>query len=196
MRTTYKLKKGLNIPLKGYAAMCSYLNETGTLYEIKPTDFHHITPKLLVREGDAVLAGSPVFCDKSYPQMVCTSPVSGTISSIVRKEKRRLAGIRIVPDNKEEKVTFAVVSPESLDQEKIKELLLASGCWMWITRRPYGTPARPTEQPLHIYISCFDTAPLAPNYDYAFADEEEALKMGLRVMERLCPGRVHLWLSD
>ena len=84
---------------------------------------------------------------------------------------------------------FPADAPENLHVEKIKELLLQSGCWPLITRRPYGTIARPEEQPLHIYISCFDTAPLAPDYDFAFADEEEALRMGLRCHETVLSGK-------
>lgn len=196
MGTCYKLKKGLDIPMKGQAAMFVDPPVSGTLYELKPADFKNVIPKLLVHEGDAVLAGSPVYCDKACPEMVFTAPVSGMVSSIVRGEKRKLTGIRIVPDNKNNKAVFSVGAPEDLAPESVREILLASGCWPFIIRRPYGTPARPGEEPGHIYISCFDSAPLAPDYDFVFAAEEEALQMGLRVMERLCPGKVHLGLSD
>lgn len=195
MSSHFTLRKGLNIPLKGEALLRMDLEDTCTSYALKPSDFPHLVPKLLVHEGDTVLAGSPVFCNKAYPHMVFTSPVSGTVQEIVRGEKRKLTAIRIAADGKNQKVLFPVDIPENLSPERIKELLLESGCWPFITRRPYGTVARPEEQPLHIYISCFDTAPLAPDLDFAFAAEEEALAMGLRVMERLCPENVHLGLS-
>lgn len=195
MNHRFILKKGLNIPLKGEASLRMDSEDACGLYALKPSDFPYLTPKLLVHEGDTVLAGSPVFCNKAYPSMVFTSPVSGTVQEIIRGDKRKLKAICITADGKNERILFPADAPENLHVEKIKELLLQSGCWPLITRRPYGTIARPEEQPLHIYISCFDTAPLAPDYDFAFADEEEALRMGLRVMERFCPGNVHLGLS-
>lgn len=196
MDACYKLRKGLDIPLRGEALTMTYPSISSPLYELKPTDFRQLIPKLLVREGDPVMAGSPVFCDKDHPEILFTSPISGTVKQIVRGEKRKLTGIRIVPDGRNDRVRFPVTSPEELDEDKIRELLLQSGCWPLITRRPYGTLALPGETPKAIHISCFDTAPLAPQYDYAFAGEYDSLQMGLRVLDRLCPGKVHLVLSS
>lgn len=117
MSTCYKLRKGLDIPLKGQAAMFVDPPVSGTLYELKPADFKNVIPKLLVHEGDAVLAGSPVYCDKAYPEIVFTAPVSGTVSSIVRGEKRKLTGIRIVPDNKNNKAVFRLAHRKILLRE-------------------------------------------------------------------------------
>lgn len=192
----YKLRRGLNIPLKGKADMITDPPVVSALYALKPTDFKHIVPKLLVREGDAVKAGSPVYCDKNRPEVRFTSPVSGTVQSIVRGEKRRLEAIEILDDGKNEFLQFPAEAPETMSAQKIRELLLESGCWPFIIRRPYGITAHPGETPKAVFISCFDSAPLAPDLDYAFADREEALKMGLRVMERLCQGKIHMGLSD
>ena len=195
MGACYKLRRGLDIPLRGEALTTTSPPVSSPLYELKPPDFRQITPKLLVREGDPVLAGSPVFCDKDHPEIFFTSPVSGIIRQIVRGEKRKLTGIRILSDGKDKRLRFPVTAPEDMDVSKIRELLLFSGCWPLITRRPYGTLALPGESPKVVHISCFDTAPLAPQYDYAFAGEYDSLQMGLRVLERLCPGKVHLALS-
>lgn len=192
----YKLRRGLNIPLTGKADMITDPPVVSALYALKPTDFKHIVPKLVVREGDAVKAGSPVYCDKNRPEVRFTSPVSGTVQSIVRGEKRRLEAIQILDDGKNEFLQFPAEAPETMSAQKIRELLLESGCWPFIIRRPYGITALPGETPKAVFISCFDSAPLAPDLDYAFADREEALEMGLRVLERLCPRNIHLGLSD
>ena len=142
MDACYKLRKGLDIPLRGEALTMTYPSISSPLYELKPTDFRQLIPKLLVREGDPVMAGSPVFCDKDHPEILFTSPISGTVKQIVRGEKRKLIGIRIVPDGRNDRVRFPVTSPEELDEDKIRELLLQSGCWPLITRRPYGTLAQ------------------------------------------------------
>ncbi|MFA5301676.1 MAG: Na(+)-translocating NADH-quinone reductase subunit A [Bacteroidales bacterium] len=192
----YKLRRGLNIPLKGKADTITDPPVISALYALKPTDFKHIVPKLLVREGDPLLAGSPVYCDKNRPEVRFTSPVSGTVQSIVRGEKRRLEAIHILSDGKNDFLKFPAEAPETMAAQKIRDLLLESGCWPFITRRPYGITPHPGEIPKAVFISCFDSAPLAPDLDYAFAGCEEALNMGLRVLERLCPGNIHLGLSD
>lgn len=196
MCASYKLRKGLNIPLQGEAVMMTAPPVSSPLYELKPSDFKNLTPKLLVKEGDPVQAGTPVYSHKDHPQMLFTSPVSGTVHQIVRGEKRKVTGIRIRPDGRNAGIRFTAGAPEDLPSERVRELLLQSGCWPLIIRRPYGIPAYPAETPRAVYISCFDSAPLAPRYDYTFAEAYDSLQMGLRVMERLCPGNVHLGLSD
>lgn len=196
MSASYKLRRGLDIPLKGCAHLMTAPLASSPLYTLKPCDFKNTTPKLLVREGDIVRAGSPVYCDKEHPGILFTAPVSGTIQRIVRGEKRKITGIQILADEEQMQEQFPVADPEQLTPERIRELLLQSGCWPLITRRPYGIPAHPGETPKAIYISCFDSAPLAPQYDYAFADSYESLRIGIQVLERLCPGKVHLGLWE
>ncbi len=194
MSDTITLKRGLDIPLKGKVDRKVAPIEPSTFYALKPTDFPHVTPQLTVNEGDAVLAGTPLFTHKELPQMKFTAPLSGTIHSIVRGPKRKILEILIAPDWSAGAVSFPVAPPEDLSPDQIKDLLLQSGCWPYITRRPYGMVAPPDEVPKAVFISCFDSAPLAPDYDFIYAQKLQALQMGLRVMERLCPGKVHLGL--
>ncbi|HPJ82776.1 MAG: Na(+)-translocating NADH-quinone reductase subunit A [Bacteroidales bacterium] len=196
MSACYKFRRGLDIPLKGSAHLMTAPLASSSLYTLKPGDFKNTIPKLLVREGDIVQAGSPVYCDKEHPEILFTAPVSGTIHAIVRGEKRKITGVQILADEEQMQELFPVADPEQITPERIRELLLQSGCWPLITRRPYGTPAHPGETPKAIYISCFDSAPLAPHYDFTFAESFESLLMGIRVLERLCPGKVHLGLRD
>ena len=98
MSNIIELKKGLNIPIAGKAVQKAKKVVIPDVVAVKPTDFRGLVPKLLVKEGDTVLAGSPVFADKTKPEILFTSPVSGTVSEIVRGEKRKLLEIRIKAD--------------------------------------------------------------------------------------------------
>ena len=87
MSNQLDLKKGLDIPVKGAAAQKVTKTVKPGVVAVKPTDFKGFLPRLLVKEGDRVLAGSPVLADKQKPQILVTSPVSGTVTSIVRGER-------------------------------------------------------------------------------------------------------------
>jgi Na+-transporting NADH:ubiquinone oxidoreductase subunit A len=97
MSKVIKIRKGLNIPLSGEAEKILQLAPRAASYAVSPTDFHGLTPKMLVREGDKVKAGSPLFFDKYNEDIIFTSPVSGTFSLLVRGDKRRILELRIDP---------------------------------------------------------------------------------------------------
>ena len=192
MSNIIELKRGLNIPIAGKAVQKAKMAITPDVVAVKPTDFRGLIPKLLVREGDTVLAGSPVFADKVKPEILFTSPVSGTVAEIVRGEKRKLLEIRIKADKEQKSVDFGVVKVSSLDEGQIKDLLLKSGLWPAIVQRPYGIIADPSAKPKDIFISAFSTAPLAANPEFALRDEFENIQTGINVLGKLTNGRVHV----
>lgn len=196
MRAYYRFRKGLDIPLAGAADRLMAPIEPSAYYAVKPPDFPHITPKLLIQEGDSVVAGTPLFASKDNPLLLFTAPISGTVTAIVRGAKRRILEIRIAPDGYDQALSFDVKTPEQATAEEIKSWLLSSGCWPYFIQRPYGLIANPQDAPKAIYISCFDSAPLAPDYDFMYDDKLEALQMGLRVLQVLCPRHVYLGLSS
>ncbi|MDR0384756.1 MAG: NADH:ubiquinone reductase (Na(+)-transporting) subunit A, partial [Prevotellaceae bacterium] len=67
MSRVIKFRKGLNIKLEGSAEKVLGTAPTSSAYAVKPADFHGLTPRLCVRQGDAVKAGTPVFFDKYRP---------------------------------------------------------------------------------------------------------------------------------
>ena len=95
MSNNIDLKKGLDIPIKGSAKPVVSKTVIPDTVAIVPDDFKGFTPRLLVKEGDRVLAGSPVLADKKRPEILITSPVSGTVKEIVRGDKRKLLEVRI-----------------------------------------------------------------------------------------------------
>lgn len=190
-----KLRKGLNIPIDGVPQPQIVKSIVSETYALKPTDFKGLIPKLVVREGDAVLAGTPIFIDKQRPEIKFTSPVSGVVSEIVRGEKRKLLEVRIKADSQIEYRKFDVPSIESLTPEQAKELLLESGMWAGIQQRPYGIIPSPDVEPKAIYISGFSTAPLAPDYDYTLRDDFDNIQTAVNVLSKIVPDKVHIGLN-
>ncbi len=190
MSNNLDLKKGLNIPLKGAAAPEVIKIVSPDTVAVKPTDFKGLVPRLLVKEGDAVKAGSPVMADKQRPEILLTSPVSGTVQQIVRGEKRKLLAVVVKADPKQDYVDFGTKAPASADETK--ELLLKSGLWGALIQRPYGVMAAPADTPKAIFISSFCTAPLAADFAFTLADSIKDLQAGIDALAKIAPVHVSL----
>ncbi|MGN1219495.1 MAG: Na(+)-translocating NADH-quinone reductase subunit A [Candidatus Cryptobacteroides sp.] len=196
MSNNIYLKKGLNIPISGAAAQKTKKVIVPDVVAVKPTDFRGLVPKLLVREGDKVLAGTPVLADKMSQNILLASPVSGTVTEIVRGEKRKLLEVRIKADKKQEYVDYGVKDPADMTAEQIKEAILAAGLWPAIIQRPYGIIANPDIKPKAIFISAFNTAPLAANPEFALKDEVSNIQTAVNALAKLTDGGVHFSLNS
>ena len=190
MSNQLDLKKGLDIPVKGAAAQKVVKTVKPGLVAVKPTDFKGLLPRLLVKEGDRVLAGSPVLADKQNPQILVTSPVSGTVAQIVRGDKRKLLAVLVKADDSQEYVDFGTAVPASADQ--VRALLLKSGLWGALIQRPYGIMANPDLKPKAIFISSFSTAPLAADTEFTLGDRLADIQAGVNALSLLTDGGVHL----
>lgn len=190
-----KLKKGLDLPIAG-AALCKVTKTVvPDVVAVKPTDFRGVVPRLLVHEGDPVMAGSPLFADKANPDIVFVSPVSGTVEAVVRGEKRKLLAVTVKSDGKNESVNYDFPKLAQLDRESAVRVLLASGLWPCIKQRPYGVVANPNVTPKAIFISAMNTAPLGADLDFALAKDFEAVQAGVELLRKLTDGGVHVSLS-
>ena len=196
MSNNIDLKGGLNIPISGTAAQKTKKTVVPDVIAVKPTDFKGIIPRLLVKEGDKVLAGSPVLADKKNPDILFTSPVSGTVTEIVRGEKRKLLEVRIKADAQQEFVDFGVHKPSEMAAADVKALLLQSGLWPSLIQRPYGILADPAISPKAIFVSAFTTAPLAAVPEFAFKDEIANIQTGINALGKLTDGGVHFSLCS
>lgn len=196
MSNNFELKKGLNIPISGVAAQKTKKVIVPELVAVKPTDFRGLVPRLLVREGDKVQAGSPVLADKESPEILFASPVSGTVTEVVRGEKRKLLEVRIKADKEQEFVDFGVAKVSALDAEDVKAALLKSGLWVTLVQRPYGIIAGPDVMPKAIFVSAFSTAPLAASAEYALKDDFDNIQTGINALAKLTKGGVHVSFSS
>ena len=195
MSQNFVLKKGLNIPVSGEAELRVSKTIAPGIVAVQPTDFKGFLPRLLVKEGDSVLCGSPVMADKKNADILLTSPVSGKVKEIVRGEKRKLLAVLIEADASQQCVDFGVRDAAKLDAAQVKQALLQSGLWPWLVQRPYGIIANPDVRPRDIFVSTFSTAPLAADAAFCFGSELAAAQAGVYALSKLTDGKVHLGLD-
>jgi Na+-transporting NADH:ubiquinone oxidoreductase subunit A len=194
MSKTIKIRKGLDIALKGEADKVMSNVDAPSTFAIKPPDFHGLTPKMAVKEGEKVKAGSIIFFDKYREEVKFRSPVAGEISEIVRGAKRRIMEIRIKPDAENAFEDLGTINGDSASAEEVKNYLLSNGLWPFIKMRPIDVIANPDEAPKAIFISAFDSAPLAPDYDFVLHNEGKTFQQGVNLLKKLSDGTVHLTL--
>ena len=192
MSKIIKLRKGLDINLQGQAAEVTVDAPLASEYAVSPLDFKNVTPKLLVKVGDKVKAGTPLFFDKNNTRVLYCSPVSGTVSAVNRGEKRKILNVTIAADKEQVSEEFAVLDLKKASREDVIEMLLKSGLWTTILQRPYGIVANPADQPKAVFVSAFDSAPLAPNMNYVLKGEQQNLQKGMEVLAKLAGGNVNL----
>lgn len=192
MSKDIKIKKGLNIRLKGEADKTLSKAPRSRIFVLRPSDFHLITPKLLVKEGDKLMAGDALFYNKAHEEMKFVSPVSGTLTKIERGAKRVITSLVIEADQKDAYKDFGIINPDSMKPEAIKEHLLASGCWPFIKQRPYDVVANPNVCPKNIFISGYTTAPLEADCDFTLTGKEAELQAALTALSKLTTGNIHV----
>ncbi|MBR3609577.1 MAG: Na(+)-translocating NADH-quinone reductase subunit A [Bacteroidales bacterium] len=195
MADLVKIKRGLDIPLVGEAEKTIQEAPKAEMYAIIPDDFHGVVPKILVKSGDAVKAGTPLMCDKNRPEVNFVSPVSGTVEAVNRGERRKVLEIVVKSDGKFESVEFEKLDAKKMDAQAIKDTLLQSGLFAFIKQRPYDVIANPEVAPRDIFVTAFDSAPLAPEFEFVAKDEEAALQVGVDVLAKLTNGKVYVGVN-
>ncbi len=190
-----KIKRGLDINMVGGAERVLVKAAIPKTYGLCPDEFIGVTPKLLVQQGEAVRVGTPLFFSKAQPEVLFTSPTAGVVKEVVRGEKRKILAIEIEASEEQEAVNFTPLSASASTQE-VKELLLQSGYWPMIIQRPFGIIANPTQTPRDIFISAFDSAPLAADKSFLLQDEADNLNAGIALLSKLTTGGVHLGVSS
>lgn len=195
MSRTIKLRKGLDIRLVGEANKVKTEFKMPKTVSIKPTDFHLLVPKMVVKAGDRVKAGTVIFYDKYNESVKCASPVSGTVQEVVRGAKRKIMEVVIAADPEIEYETGNAGNPADLSSEEVKSRMLSSGLWMMIRQRPIDVVANPNNEPKAIFVSAFDSSPLAPDLDYVLHGRSEEFQAGLEALKKLTSGKVHLTLN-
>lgn len=192
----HKLSKGHNIKLEGAAS--GHIETANVMrYAIKPTDFNGMSPipKVTVEVGDEIQAGDVLFFDKKRPEIQYVSPVSGEIVDVKRGDKRSIAEIVILADKQNVSRKFDVPSLEDATRETLVSFMAARGLWPLINERPFDIVPHVDTVPVNIFISTFDSAPLAPDNGMILKGNEAAFQKGLDVLSKLTSGSVHLGLD-
>ena len=186
MNKTIKLKKGLDIKLIGKAENNLINAIDSETFAIQPSDFEAVLPKLMIKPGAKVKAGTVLFYNKNNPKVKFTSPVSGTVLEVKRGERRKILKVIIEPDNENLYENFNLKDKISdYHRKEIVDLLLSSGLWPMIMQRPYAIIANPDDIPKSIFISGFDSAPLGVDYEFILKDRKKDFFTGIQVLQKL-----------
>lgn len=192
MSQLVSIHKGLDIRLLGLAEKQLTVLSHSKIICVSPLDFHGLNPKLLVKEGDSVKIGDPLFFDKTNEALNFVSTASGTVKSIIRGEKRKILQILIETTSSQEYKDGAAIDVSKLSSDELKAKMLACGLWPFVKQRPLDIIADPNQEPKAIFVSAFDSSPLATDYNFALEGKEEDLKTGLKALCQLTKGKVHL----
>ena len=187
-----KIKKGLDIKLKGEAEKAIENAIVSNFYTIRPEDFHSVIPKLIAKVGTKVKAGEPIFYDKSNEALKFVSPVSGEVIDIPRGEKRKILAIKIQADKEQTYQEHGKFNLNSAKADDVKNHLLASGCWPFIKQRPYDVIANPSNAPKAIFVSAYASAPLTADLDFALQGKNAELQAAIIALGKLTEGEVHV----
>ena len=185
MANCIKLRKGLDINLKGKAAAeVKPVKEPG-FYALCPDDFTGVSPKVVVKEQEYVMAGGPLFIDKNHPEVKFVSPVSGVVTSVERGARRKVMSITVEAAAEQDFEEFGRKEVASMDAQAVKEALLESGMFAFVRQRPYDVIADPSVAPRAIFISAFDSSPLAPDFEFVLKGQEADFQTGLSALAKI-----------
>ena len=187
---TIKLKKGFDLKLKGAVTTASVAGgQDSSICAIVTDDFTGIIPRLDKKVGDPVKAGEPIYHDKNYEMVKVVSPISGTVKEVRRGERRKIEAILIEADNNNDQLQLDV-SQQPLD------VLVASGLWVMMRQRPYDVVPNPAVRPRDIFVTAFDSAPLAPSLSVVMNGKEQYLAKGVEVLSTLTDGKVYVGFKN
>ena len=185
MANVIKLRKGLDVNLKGKANLETMQTKVEGQFALVPDGFYGMKPKVVVKEGDTVKVGDALFVDKNHPEVKFVSPVSGTVTLVERGERRKVMSVRVDADGKQTAVSFSEKDP--------LKLLLESGLFGFFRQRPYDVVANPEDKPKAIFISAFNSMPLAADFEYVLKGQEKEWQAGLSLLSKIA--KVNLGVS-
>ena len=193
MASVIKLRKGLDISLKGKPERDLFAVPEPGFYSLVPDDYTGIQPKVVVKEQEYVMAGGPLFIDNNHPELQVVSPVSGVVTSVERGQRRKVLNIVVEAAAEQDYEEFGTHDPLAMEGDAVKALLLRSGLFAFIRQRPYDVVADPTVRPRAIFVSGFDSSPLAPDFEFVLQGDEGNFQTGLDALSRMAP--THLGIS-
>lgn len=188
MTNLIKLKRGYDLKLKGGIASEEVTPAAkSAFYAVIPDDFTGIIPRMEVKEGDKVAAGDVLYHDKSYTDVKVVSPISGEVKAINRGERRKIESIVVEADNNSNNI-----KKFDTKQGNIKSILLSSGLWCMMRQRPYDIVPNPNAEIRDVFVTCFDSAPLAPKLSVTMHGFEKYIAKGAEILKSITKRKVYL----
>ena len=190
-----KINKGPHLRITGIPSEEIRNAKIPTSLSIQPKEFKSIKPKLMVKEGDSVSIGSPLFFDKNNPNIKWASPGCGEVKEIKFGPRRVIENIIIELAKEEEAViqeSFEASAIKSLGREKVLQCILDGHLFPMIRQRPFNKIANPDQAPDAIFISAVNTAPLSVNLEIAMKDRLSSFQAGIDALSQLTEGKMFL----
>lgn len=187
MANVIKLRKGLDINLKGKAAKQKFSVKAAAQYALVPDDFVGMTPKVVVREGDKVKAGDALFVNKKQTDVKFASPVSGVVQAVIRGDRRKVLRVVVEADKDQQYVDFGLKQVASLDGDAVVKALLEAGLFGYINQLPYAVSTTPDQKPRAVFVSALRDMPLAGDFEYELQGNEEDFQTGLTALSKVAP---------
>jgi Na+-transporting NADH:ubiquinone oxidoreductase subunit A len=185
MVNVIKLRKGLDIHLQGRAEEKTIQLKSNGKYALAPDDFEGVTPKVVVREGDHVLAGDALFVNKQYPEVRFASPVSGTVSEVVRGERRKVLYVKVNADAQQGSKDFGKKDVGTMTSEQVINALLEAGIFGYINQLPYAVSTNPETKPKAVFVSALRDKPLAADFEFEVKGQEQDFQTGLTALSKI-----------
>ena len=192
---TINLKRGLDLKLKG-----AVQDSTPRVVEVKrvaicPGDFPGFMPKADVKAGDTVSVGTPLMHDKNFPAIKLVSPVNGVVEDVVRGERRKIERVVVaVGADPLEMVPVGGFEDATRDAGKLRELMQHFGLWAAMRQRPYDIVPPGNSIPRDIFVTTFDSAPLAPQLMGGI--DMASMNAGIKALSLLTPGKVYVGVKE
>jgi len=186
MANVIKLRKGLNINLKGKAAAQVSAVPASKVYGLVPDAFWGMKPKVVVKDGDEVKAGDALFVNKLHPEMKFVSPVAGKVTLVERGDRRKVLSVQVEAAASQDYVDFGKKDASTLSGEQVKAALLESGLFGFFVMRPYAVVANPDDAPKGIFVSAFSDMPLAADFEGVVLNGEVAnFQTGITALSKI-----------
>ena len=189
------IKKGHNIKIAGKPKLQIEKHSLLSTVAIHPSSFRYVKPKLMVKEGEKIGLGNPLFFDKLMPEVKWPSPGGGTVQEIRYGPRRVIEKVTVALDSEEETMeekTYREDEISGLGRDEVKKRLMASNLFPFILRRPFGKVANPEETPRDIFISAVNSAPLSPDLDLVLQQQMVQFQAGLDALGRMTDGSLHV----
>ena len=187
MSSVIRLRKGLDINLKGQAQDSTASLGVSGEYALCPDDFVGVIPKVTVKEGDYVKAGDALFVNKHFPEVKFASPVSGTVVAVERGERRKVLAVRVQAEERQCYAEFGKRDLANMDGQQVQEALLEAGLFGYINQLPYAVSTNPQATPKSIFVSALRDMPLAGDFEIELRGNEAFFQAGLTALSKIAP---------
>jgi Na+-transporting NADH:ubiquinone oxidoreductase subunit A len=184
------IKKGLDLRITGAVSSNeSPRNTSAEEVAVTPDDYPGFLTKVDVKAGDKVSSGDALMHHKDAIAVKLVSPVSGSVVDVVRGERRRVLRVIVKADGSDNKRTFGKEAFANADA--IANTLAESGLLVLMRQRPYDIVPNPEVRPRDIFVTAFDSAPLAVSAQWQ-ASDKAVFDSAVKLLSHLTNGKIYI----